>query len=228
MPYKTGKMKGELLTGEIRRLISAHNRLAKITIPKGTKRDGLVKLVADNGFRIDHVKQKLIQTKATKMKPKAKAQPKPAPKAKAQPKKKAPAKMNPKKYLDQREKLIEGLYTTKYTSEDPEMLGYSYPSLPVERYFRDQGQRPKIVPDWMTRSIGAKKRYTLKDFKDYVNEVVATVDEAIKGKGRFSLPDAQVRGAISSYGDDDIESEAFRKVATRYLQLPHPKPQPKP
>ena len=64
MPYKQGKMKGELTSAEIRRLISAHNKLSKITIPKGTKRDGLLKLVETNGFRVDHKNEKLIQTRS--------------------------------------------------------------------------------------------------------------------------------------------------------------------
>lgn len=64
MPYKTGKLKGELTSAEIRRLISAHNKLSKITIPKGTDRDGLLKLVESNGFRVDHKNEKLIQTRS--------------------------------------------------------------------------------------------------------------------------------------------------------------------
>lgn len=64
MPYKTGKLKGELTSAEIRRLISAHNKLSKITIPKGTDRDGLLKLVETNGFRVDHKNEKLIQTRS--------------------------------------------------------------------------------------------------------------------------------------------------------------------
>ena len=39
MPYKSGKLKGELTGAELRKLIRAHNILSKITIPKGTDRD---------------------------------------------------------------------------------------------------------------------------------------------------------------------------------------------
>ena len=45
MPYKTGKMKGELTTQEIRKLIKAHNILMSIKIPKGAKREDIIKLV---------------------------------------------------------------------------------------------------------------------------------------------------------------------------------------
>lgn len=152
MPYKTGKMKGELLTGEIRRLISAHNRLSKITIPKGTKRDGLVKLVADNGFRIDHVKQKLIQTKATKMKPidlppvkkRAKPQPKPdAPKEIADKAPKAPEKF---KVSQTRGKLNRD-FKTKYKKTIYQVLGVKARIPPSEMKKVARELRLKNHPD---------------------------------------------------------------------------------
>lgn len=60
MPYKTGKMKGELTTQEIRKLIKAHNILMSIKIPKGAKREDIIKLVEQKGFKVDHNKQALI------------------------------------------------------------------------------------------------------------------------------------------------------------------------
>ena len=51
---------GELTATEIRRLIKAHNKLMSIEIPKGTKRDGLIKLVEKNGYKIDHKAKKLV------------------------------------------------------------------------------------------------------------------------------------------------------------------------
>jgi len=62
MPYKTGKMKGELTTAEIRSLVRAHNKASKIVIPTGSSRDGIIKLLASKGFRVDHKNQKLIQS----------------------------------------------------------------------------------------------------------------------------------------------------------------------
>lgn len=59
MPVKTGKDKGLLTTAEIRRLISAHNKLSKIVIPKGTDRDGLEQLIKSRGYRINHKEQRL-------------------------------------------------------------------------------------------------------------------------------------------------------------------------
>lgn len=60
MPYKTGKMKGELTTPEIRKLIKAHNILVSIKIPKGSKREDIIKLVEKNGYKVDHEKQALV------------------------------------------------------------------------------------------------------------------------------------------------------------------------
>ena len=47
MPYLKGKLKGELTNAELRRLVSAHNKLNKIIIPKGSNRDDIIKLIKD-------------------------------------------------------------------------------------------------------------------------------------------------------------------------------------
>ena len=60
MPYKTGKMKGELTTPEIRKLIKAHNVLVSIKIPKGATREEIIALVKKNGYEVNHEKQALV------------------------------------------------------------------------------------------------------------------------------------------------------------------------
>ena len=70
MPYKTGKMKGELTTPEIRKLIKAHNVLVSIKIPKGAKREDIIALVKKNGYDIDHEKQALVPKVEMKRRPK--------------------------------------------------------------------------------------------------------------------------------------------------------------
>ena len=93
MVYSKGKMKGQLTTAEIRKLISAHNKLSKITIPPKSKRDDILKILKDNGFSVNHERQRLEQVKVqkkdvdleqakeiTKRKPRAKPVPKPKPK----------------------------------------------------------------------------------------------------------------------------------------------------
>ena len=93
MPYKRGKLKGQLTTAEIRKLISAHNKLSKITIPPRSTREQIMDILDKNGFSVDHEKELLVQKKAKKMdinlekakevtKRKPKAEPKPQPKKK--------------------------------------------------------------------------------------------------------------------------------------------------
>ena len=88
MVYKRGKLKGQLTTAEIRKLISAHNKLSKITIPPRSTREQIMDILDKNGFSVDHEKELLVQKKAQKMdinlekakevtKRKPKAQPKP-------------------------------------------------------------------------------------------------------------------------------------------------------
>tara|TARA_R110002012_G_scaffold23402_2_gene79442 strand:+ start:760 stop:1470 length:711 start_codon:yes stop_codon:yes gene_type:complete len=50
MPLKNG----ELTTPEIRKLIKAHNVLVSIKIPKGSKREDIIKILLKEGYRIDH------------------------------------------------------------------------------------------------------------------------------------------------------------------------------
>ena len=60
MPYKTGKMKGELTTPEIRKLIKAHNILVSIKIPKGAKREDIMGILQKAGYSVNHEKQALV------------------------------------------------------------------------------------------------------------------------------------------------------------------------
>jgi len=75
MPYIRGKLKGELTAPELRRLIKQHNKLMSITIPTGTKRDGLLKLISDNGYKVNHAGKKLEPSVQMKRKPVVKLPP---------------------------------------------------------------------------------------------------------------------------------------------------------
>ncbi len=97
MPYKTGKLKGELTTPEIRKLIRAHNVLVSIKIPKGAKREDIMALVKKNGYEVNHDKQALVPKVQMKRKPtvglkKAQEITKPKPLTEEQKKKKQQAK----------------------------------------------------------------------------------------------------------------------------------------
>ena len=53
---------GEMSAVEIRKLIRAHNKLSQIKIPKGTDRLGLIQLIKDKNYTINH-KLKRIEPK---------------------------------------------------------------------------------------------------------------------------------------------------------------------
>lgn len=55
--------KGELTGAELRKLIKAHNILVSIKIPKGTDRDGLIKLIENKGYKVDHKNKKIVDAK---------------------------------------------------------------------------------------------------------------------------------------------------------------------
>ena len=66
MPYQKGPLKGQLLTTELRKLIRLHNQLSKITIPAGSTRNEIIKIIETNGYTIDHANQKFKPTRMGK------------------------------------------------------------------------------------------------------------------------------------------------------------------
>ncbi len=62
MSSKSKTPEGELTAPELRKLIRAHNILSKIVIPKGTDRQGLIKLIEGKNYKVDHDK-KVIRPK---------------------------------------------------------------------------------------------------------------------------------------------------------------------
>jgi hypothetical protein len=50
-----------LTTTELRKLVRAHNILSKITIPKGSNRDDIIKIIEKNGYKVNHEEKKLEQ-----------------------------------------------------------------------------------------------------------------------------------------------------------------------
>jgi hypothetical protein len=56
-------LKGQLTTAEIRKLVRAHNKLSKITIPPKSSRDEILTIISKAGFRVNHEKQLLEQLK---------------------------------------------------------------------------------------------------------------------------------------------------------------------
>jgi len=107
MPYKSGKLKGQLTAAEIRKLIRAHNKLVSIKIPPKTDRDGLIALVQKHGYKIDHEKQEIKATSRPR-KPnitlkQAETVTKPKPLTEEQKKKRAEAKKKKEEKVKKRE-----------------------------------------------------------------------------------------------------------------------------
>lgn len=119
MPYKTGKLKGELTAPELRRLIKEHNKLMSIKIPPKTDRDGLLKLIEDNKYKVNHEQQKLVPVVQMKRKPTIKLPPAPTPKTAEE---KADAKkQKDKKKLEDNLKLKMKVEKVKSKVSDSEM-----------------------------------------------------------------------------------------------------------
>ena len=167
MPYKTGKLKGELTSAEIRRLVSAHNRLSKIQIPKGTDRNGLIKLVETNGFRVDHKNEKLIQTRS---KPLMKIDlPPKKTRVKKQPVKKQTVKKQTvnKVSTTEAKKLLGGdLPKENYGSQPTKSIYADTPKLtPEEKKLVDIQKFMKKTLDFMTKK--QNKNLTTQQIKSY-------------------------------------------------------------
>ena len=60
MVYKSGKLKGQLTTAELRKLVRGHNKLYTIKIPKGATQPQIIKLINDKGYNVNHEKGKLV------------------------------------------------------------------------------------------------------------------------------------------------------------------------
>ena len=119
MPYKTGKLKGELTAPELRRLIKEHNKLMSIKIPPKTDRDGLLKLIEDNKYKVNHEQQKLVPVVQMKRKPVVKLPPPPAKKTTEE--KEEDEKKKNKKKLEDNLKLKMKVQKVKSKVSDSEM-----------------------------------------------------------------------------------------------------------
>jgi hypothetical protein len=69
MPIKSGELKGELTTAEIRKLIKAHNVLMSIKIPAGATRSQILKILDDKGYMVNHVRKSIQRRYKNERKP---------------------------------------------------------------------------------------------------------------------------------------------------------------
>lgn len=171
MPYKSGELKGQLTAPELRRMIKEHNKLMSIKVPPKTNREGLIKLINDNGYKVDHEKKKLVPSVQMKRRPTIKLPPPPTPKTaeeKAQAKKQKQMKAEKKEEeaFESRKKKIEavkkvkGMKPTKKSDDKIETLEDL--QAVTLKFIRDH--KPWLEP---TRMSGAKNgyEYYLKQFK---------------------------------------------------------------
>lgn len=113
MPILKGKLKGELTAPELRRLIKEHNKLVSIKIPAKTDRLGLIKLIEDAGYKVNHEEQTIDPVKRPRLK-KLKLPPAPVPKtaeekAEAKKKKLLKAEEQETKGYESRKKKIDAV-----------------------------------------------------------------------------------------------------------------------
>lgn len=66
MPYLRGKLKGELKSSEIRKIVRLHNELSKIKIPPRLDRNALIKFIESKGFKVDHENKKIVNKNEVK------------------------------------------------------------------------------------------------------------------------------------------------------------------
>ena len=151
MPLKNG----ELNASELRRLVREHNKLVSLKIPKGTNRDGLIKLIKSQGYEIDHKRQRLfpIRVQSNKKYPPVVNLP-PAPakktaeeKAEAKKQKRMKAEKKEEEAFESRKKKIEALKKArmklkekqkqkpkpKQTKKSPEVFKDNIPSPPPKK-----------------------------------------------------------------------------------------------
>ncbi len=161
MPYKSGELKGQLTAPELRRMIKEHNKLMSIKIPPKTDRDGLIKLINDNGYKVNHEAQKLVPSVQMKRKPTIKLPPAPTPKTAEE---KADAKkQKDKKKLEDNLKLKMKVEKVKSKVSDSEM--------------KAKKSEPK-------EEIDKLKGYNklLKKFNELYKERLEIQDDYLKGK----------------------------------------------
>lgn len=194
MPFKSGELKGKLTGAELRRLIKAHNKLVSINIPPKTDRDGLIKLIEDNGYTINHEKQKLVPKVQMKRKPTVKLPPPPKPKT-AEEKKQAKDKKEAKaKAKDDERKGIEaqGIKKALALKKVRDMKDKPKPKPPkVEDFKADVLKFIKDHKAWLTPSKMSdkfKNRYNYyldyykrsKDNPDRLYELVRSLEIDVK------------------------------------------------
>jgi len=205
MPYKSGNLKGQLTAPELRRMIKEHNKLMSIKVPPKTDRDGLIKLINDNGYKVDHENKKLVPSVKMKRKPTVKLPAEPPKKtaeekAEAKKQKQMKAEKKEEEAFESRKKKIEavkkvkGMKPTKKSDDNKIETLQDLQALTL-KFIRDH--KAWLEP---TRMSGAKNgyEYYLKQFKkekdsvkgldNIVFSIESKIDNFKKGTGAIVNP----------------------------------------
>lgn len=167
--------KGELTGAELRKLIRAHNILVSIKIPKGTDREGLIKLIEGKGYKVDHKKKAIIDAKKDRPRrpkvtlEKAKEVTKPKPKTELQKQKAAEAKAEKAEKKKKEERVIrkKAVEAEKARSK-PKAKPKAKPKKEDEVRPKEKVGRPRVDPKKI-KVIQPKKKAESK-IEDFIKD----------------------------------------------------------
>ncbi len=181
MPYKSGKLKGELTAPELRRMIKEHNKLMSIKIPPKTDRDGLIKLINDNGYKVNHEAQKLVPSVQMKRRPTIKLPPAPTPKTAEE---KADAKkQKDKKKLEDNLKLKMKVQKVKSKVSDSEMKAkQSEPKKPEPKPEPKKPEPKKPEPKKIDEELWTEFKELVEENKDKLLNIIRPEDKKLKNQ----------------------------------------------
>jgi len=199
MPYKTGSLKGQLTTAEIRKLVSAHNKLSKIKIPPKSTRDQILSIISKAGFRVNHEKELLEQVSMSDISlGKAKETTKRVPKTEEQKKQAKERKEKKEKEVKKREgELIKagaiiGKARAKAQMKKEEEKPKPQPK--KEKKVLAIEDKPKKTPKQRTDDILSKNGFTT------LSEYLQTVDKIRRGLSDDKLT-INIRRELAEYGN---------------------------
>ena len=214
MPYKTGKMKGELTTPEIRKLIKAHNVLVSIKIPKGAKREDIIALVKKNGYEVNHEKKALVpkvemQRKKTIGLKKAQEITKPKPKTALEKQKIAEAKAEKEEKKKKEERVIR-----KKAVEEEKKRAKPKPKTATISTQTEEPKKP--LPKKVKKKVEKKKKEGKfsKDKIDTVFKDIMTVYKEIVDEG--ILPEPQDKDDREQNKNNRKKIRAAENIKKKY------------
>lgn len=110
-----------LTAAELITLIKAHNKLVSIKVSASMKRETLIKLIEDNGYKVDHKNKKIVDARKDRPR-RPKITLKEAEElTKSKPKKEQTAEQKEKKKMNERKKIVKFILENKDILNEPEV-----------------------------------------------------------------------------------------------------------